>query len=272
MTDGVKIFDTTLRDGEQAPGCTMTRDEKLEVAQHLARMGVDIIEAGFPASSPGDFEAVRAIASEIDGPVICGLARATESDIDRCWHAIYNAPKPRIHTFLATSDIHLHHKLRMSRPQVLRTVTDMVAHAWAYCDDVEFSPEDAGRSDPAFLHEVLAAAIVAGATTLNIPDTVGYVTPEEYYAMIAGIKAHVPAADSITLSTHCHNDLGLAVANSLAGVRAGARPDRVHDQRPRRTRRQRLARGMRNGPPHPAPPPTASPRGSSPTSWPARPA
>jgi 2-isopropylmalate synthase len=223
MSDWVRIFDTTLRDGEQAPGCTMTRDEKLEVAHQLARMGVDIIEAGFPASSPGDFEAVRAIALEVDGPVICGLARTNAADIDRCWAAIEPASRRRIHTFLATSDIHLQYKLKMSRAQVLDTVARMVAHARAYCDDVEFSPEDAGRSDPAFLHEVLAVAVEQGATTLNIPDTVGYVTPDEYFAMLAGIRAKVPGVEGIILSTHCHDDLGLAVANSLAGVRAGAR-------------------------------------------------
>jgi 2-isopropylmalate synthase len=222
--DHVRIFDTTLRDGEQAPGCTMTRDEKLEVAHQLARMGVDIIEAGFPAASPGDFEAVRAVATEVEGPVICGLARASVADIDRCWPAIEPAPRRRIHVFLATSDIHLQYKLRMSRAQALQSVADMVAHARSYCDDVEFSPEDAGRTDPAFLHEVLATAVVAGATTLNIPDTVGYVTPDEYYAMIAGIRAQVPGVEEgVILSTHCHDDLGLAVANSLAGVRAGAR-------------------------------------------------
>ena len=221
MSDWVRIFDTTLRDGEQAPGCTMTRDEKLEVAHQLARMGVDIVEAGFPASSSGDFEAVRAIALEVDGPVICGLARANAADIDRCWAAVEPSSRRRIHTFLATSDIHLQHKLRMSRSQVVRAVTDMVAHARTYCDDVEFSPEDAGRSDPAFLHEVLNAAVASGATTLNIPDTVGYVTPDEYSAMIAAIRARVPP--HVVISTHCHDDLGLAVANSLAGVRAGAR-------------------------------------------------
>jgi 2-isopropylmalate synthase len=221
MGDWVRIFDTTLRDGEQAPGCTMTRDEKLEVAHQLARLGVDVIEAGFPASSPGDFEAVRAIAAEIEGLVVCGLARANAADIDRCAHAIAPAAQRRIHTFLATSDIHLQHKLRMSRGQVLETVARMVAHARAHADDVEFSPEDAGRSDVAFLHDVLAVAVESGATTLNIPDTVGYVTPDEYYALIGAIRARVPA--DVVVSVHCHDDLGLAVANSLAGVRAGAR-------------------------------------------------
>jgi 2-isopropylmalate synthase len=222
----VRVFDTTLRDGEQSPGCTMSRDEKLAIARQLARLGVDIIEAGFPAASRGDFEAVQAIASEIgstDGPIICALARANREDIDICWRAIESAAKPRIHTFLATSDIHLTYKLRMTRPQVLDAVRTMVSFARDRCADVEFSPEDAGRTDPAFLHEVLAAAIEAGATTLNIPDTVGYTMPDEYGAMIAGIREHVPGAHNVVLSTHCHDDLGLAVANSLAGVRAGAR-------------------------------------------------
>ncbi|MEO8879860.1 MAG: 2-isopropylmalate synthase [Gemmatimonadaceae bacterium] len=222
----VRIFDTTLRDGEQSPGCTMSRDEKLALARQLARLQVDIIEAGFPAASRGDFDAVQAIAGEIgsaDGPVICGLARANREDIDLCWRAIETAAKPRLHTFLATSDIHLTYKLRMTRAQVLDAVRTMVAFARERCDDVEFSPEDAGRSDPAFLHVVLTAAIEAGATTLNIPDTVGYVMPDEYGAMIDGIFAHVPGAHGVTISTHCHDDLGMAVANSLAGVRAGAR-------------------------------------------------
>ncbi|HMA35169.1 MAG TPA: 2-isopropylmalate synthase [Chloroflexia bacterium] len=225
MEDHVRIFDTTLRDGEQAPGGTMSRDEKLAVARQLARLGVDIIEAGFPAASPGDWEAVQAIAQEIgtpDGPVICGLARADQADIDRCWSAIAPAARPRIHTFLATSDIHLEHKLRLSRDQVRERVGAMVRYARQFCADVEFSPEDAGRSDPAFLYEVLGVAVASGATTLNIPDTVGYLTPEEYGTLIAGVRAHVPGASQVVISTHCHDDLGLAVANSLAGVRAGA--------------------------------------------------
>jgi 2-isopropylmalate synthase len=226
METAIRVFDTTLRDGEQSPGCTMSRDEKLALARQLARLQVDIIEAGFPAASRGDFDAVQAIASEIgtaDGPIICGLARANREDIDLCWRAIETAAKPRIHVFLATSDIHLTYKLRMTRPQVLEAVRTMVAFARERCSDVEFSPEDAGRTDPAFLHEVLAAAIEAGATTLNIPDTVGYTMPDEYGAMIAGILARVPGARDVVLSTHCHDDLGLAVANSLAGVSAGAR-------------------------------------------------
>src|SRR5690349_24899481 len=226
MSEHVRIFDTTLRDGEQAPGCTMTRDEKLEVARQLARLGVDIIEAGFPAASPGDWEAVHAIAEEIgtaDGPTIAGLARANTDDIDKCATAIAPAAHRRIHLFLATSDIHLQYKLRLTREQVREQVGAMVAYARERCDDVEFSPEDAGRSDPAFLYEVLRTAVAAGATTLNIPDTVGYLTPDEYGAMIAGIRANVAGIEGVTLSTHCHDDLGLAVANSLAGVRAGAR-------------------------------------------------
>ncbi|HEY0733468.1 MAG TPA: 2-isopropylmalate synthase, partial [Herpetosiphonaceae bacterium] len=226
MEDHVKIFDTTLRDGEQSPGATMTAAEKLEIAKQLARLGVDIIEAGFPAASTGDWEAVNTIARTIgttDGPVIAGLARANRKDIERCWNAVKAAARPRIHTFLATSDIHLEYKLRMSREQVVQTVSEMVGYARSLCADVEFSPEDAGRSDPEFLYTVLAAAIRAGATTLNIPDTVGYLTPEEYGALIAGIRQNVPGADTITLSTHCHDDLGFAVANSLAGVRSGAR-------------------------------------------------
>ena len=226
MDEHVRIFDTTLRDGEQAPGCTMTLPEKLEIARQLARLGVDIVEAGFPAASPGDRQAVHAIATEVgtpDGPVICGLARTNTRDIDTCWDAIEPATKKRIHTFLATSDIHLEHKLRMTRARVLETVESMVAYARGLCEDVEFSPEDAGRSDPSFLYQVLTIAIEAGATTLNIPDTVGYTTPDEYGALIAGIRQHVRGIERVVLSTHCHDDLGLAVANSLAGVRAGAR-------------------------------------------------
>ena len=227
MTDRIRIFDTTLRDGEQAPGCSMTVTEKAQVALQLARLGVDIIEAGFPAASPGDWEAVRSIARDAvswtDAPVICGLARATTRDIEAAASALAPAPRFRIHTFLATSDVHLKHKLQMSREQVLDRVGTMVALAASFTDDVQFSPEDASRSDPAFLHEVLRVAIQAGATTLNIPDTVGYATPDEYGAMIRAIHEQVVAGRAITISTHCHDDLGLAVANSLAGVSAGAR-------------------------------------------------
>ncbi len=234
QTDTIRIFDTTLRDGEQSPGATMTRSEKLAIAEALCKLGVDVIEAGFPAASPGDLQAVSEISERIGQnadlapsgipPIICGLARAKERDIDIAWQGVKAAQRPRIHTFLATSDIHLKHKLRMSRSQVVKQVQSMVAHASSLCPDVEFSPEDAGRSDPAFLYEVLATAIAAGATTLNIPDTVGYTTPEEFGALIAGIIANTEGLnDSIIVSVHCHNDLGLATANSLAGVLAGAR-------------------------------------------------
>jgi 2-isopropylmalate synthase len=222
----VRIFDTTLRDGEQAPGCTMTLTEKLEVAEQLARLRVDIIEAGFPASSPGEVESVSAIAERVgtaDGPIICGLARATPGDIDACAAAIARAARKRIHTFLATSDVHLQYKLRMTREAVIARVAEAVSYARTHADDVEFSPEDAARSDPDFLCEVLRVAIEAGATTLNIPDTVGYSTPAEYGALIERICALAAATPGVVVSTHCHDDLGLAVANSLAGVRAGAR-------------------------------------------------
>jgi len=234
MSEYVRIFDTTLRDGEQSPGATMTSAEKLEVARGLARLGVDVIEAGFPAASPDDLEAVRRIAVEVgnsaDGgrvPIICGLARATQNDIDKAWQAVQPAARPRIHTFLATSEIHMQYKLRMTRQQVLDRVAEMVAYARSLCEDVEFSPEDAGRSDPAFLYEVLAVAIRAGATTLNIPDTVGYTTPDEFGALIAGIIQNTPGIENCIVSVHCHNDLGLATANTLAGLRAGARQAEV---------------------------------------------
>ena len=230
----VRIFDTTLRDGEQSPGATMTAAEKLEVARALARMGVDIIEAGFPAASPDDLEAVRRIALEIgnseDGspvPVICGLARTIEGDIDKAWEAVKGAAHPRIHTFIATSDIHMKYKLKMDREQVLDQIERMVAHARELCEDVEFSPEDAGRSDPEFLYQALEVAIKAGATTLNIPDTVGYTMPDEFGKLIAGIIANTKGIENCVVSVHCHNDLGLATANTLAGIRAGARQAEV---------------------------------------------
>jgi len=234
MSNYVKIFDTTLRDGEQSPGATMTSAEKLEVARSLARMGVDVIEAGFPAASPDDLEAVRRIATEVGRPatdreearvpVIAGLARANKSDIDKAWEGVKDAQHPRIHTFLATSEIHMKHKLKLDPEDVVARVSEMVAYAKSKCDDVEFSPEDAGRSDPEFLYVVLGEAIKSGATTLNIPDTVGYTTPEEYYSLIKGIIENTPGMhDGITVSVHCHDDLGLATANALAGIRAGAR-------------------------------------------------
>ncbi len=226
MEDHVKIFDTTLRDGEQSPGATMTGPEKLEVAKQLARLGVDIIEAGFPAASTGDWEAVNLIAQTVgtaEGPVIAGLARANHSDIERCWTAVKSAAKPRIHTFMSTSDIHLEHQFRKSRGEALELIGEMVTYARSLCSDVEFSPMDASRSDPEYLYEVLKVAIECGATTLNIPDTVGYMTPDEYGALIRNIIERVPGGDKVTISTHCHDDLGFAVANSLAGVRNGAR-------------------------------------------------
>jgi 2-isopropylmalate synthase len=225
-TDRVRIFDTTLRDGEQAPGCTLRLAEKLAVAEQLVRLGVDIIEAGFPAASAGEAAAVAAVARRAgssDGPVICGLARATAADIDICARAIEPATRPRIHTFIATSDLHLEHKLHLTREQVLAQVGTAVARARALVDDVEFSAEDASRSDPAFVCEVFRTAMDAGATTLNVPDTVGYATPEEYAALVASVCALAADSPDVVVSTHCHDDLGLAVANSLAGVRAGAR-------------------------------------------------
>jgi 2-isopropylmalate synthase len=222
----VLIFDTTLRDGEQSPGASLTSTEKLEIARQLARLGVDVIEAGFPAASPDDLEAVRRIAGEIgteEGPIIAGLARAHPRDIDKVWEAVQPAARPRIHTFIATSDLHLEHKLRMSRSEVVDRTRKMVAHARSYCSDIEFSCEDAGRSDPAFLVEVCSHAIEAGATTINVPDTVGYTSPEEYFALISRLRAETPGADNVIWSTHCHDDLGMATANSLAGIRAGAR-------------------------------------------------
>ncbi|MGC8800134.1 MAG: 2-isopropylmalate synthase [Chloroflexus sp.] len=222
----VRIFDTTLRDGEQAPGCTMTLEEKLEVARQLARLNVDIIEAGFPAASPGDWAAVHEIAREIgtpDGPIIAALARANRDDIDKAWSAIQPAAKKRIHTFMSTSDIHLEYQFRKTRAEALHLIHEMVSYARSLCEDVEFSPMDAGRTDPLFLREAVAVAVAAGATTLNIPDTVGYLTPDEYGAMIRDLRENVPGIENCILSTHCHDDLGMAVANSLAGVRAGAR-------------------------------------------------
>lgn len=217
----VIIFDTTLRDGEQSPGISLDQGEKLEIAEQLARLGVDVIEAGFPVASQGDFEAVQAIARAVRGPVICGLSRTALADIDRCWEAIADAERTRIHTFIATSEVHMKNKLRMTPEQVKTEAARAVAHARQYTDDVEFSPEDASRSDFAFMCEVLQAAVDAGATTLNIPDTVGYGIPEEYAKRLADVRSAVRG--DYVISTHCHDDLGLAVANSLAAVHAGAR-------------------------------------------------
>lgn len=222
----VRIFDTTLRDGEQSPGATLDTDGKLEIARKLARLRVDVIEAGFPAASEGDLEAVRLIATEVgaqDGLVIAGLCRASRADIDACWEAVRSAAKPRIHTFIATSDVHLEHKLRMTRDEVLQKVRDMVAYAKSFCDDVEFSAEDASRTDPDYLCDVFAAALESGATTLNIPDTVGYAQPDEFAALVKKVKAGVPGIERAVISVHCHDDLGMAVANTIAGLRAGAR-------------------------------------------------
>lgn len=219
----VKIFDTTLRDGEQSPGCSMETEEKIRMGLQLAKLGVDVIEAGFPMASVGDFEAVHAIASKVEGPSIAGLARATIKDIDRCWEAIQVAAKPRIHTFIATSDLHLKYKLQKTHAEVLVDAVNAVQHARHYTQDVEFSPEDATRTDWKFLSEVVEAVITAGASTVNIPDTVGYTTPEEFYRLIKYLKKNVPNISQAVLSVHCHNDLGLAVANSLAAIQAGAR-------------------------------------------------
>lgn len=217
------IFDTTLRDGEQSPGASMNLGEKLEIARQLQGLGVDVIEAGFPIASPGDFEAVQAIAREIQGPTICGLARCAEADIRRAGDAVRDAAKPRIHTFISTSDIHIEHQLRSTRDAVLSKARECVALAKSLVDDVEFSPMDASRSDIGFMYRVLEAVIEEGATTLNIPDTVGYATPVEYRDLIAGIIKNVRGADKVILSSHTHDDLGLAVANALAAVEGGAR-------------------------------------------------
>jgi 2-isopropylmalate synthase len=219
----IRIFDTTLRDGEQSPGCSMNTQEKLRLAQQIDQLGVDVIEAGFPIASDGDFEAVRSIAAVIRRPIIAGLARACRPDIERAWEALKDAAHPRIHVFLATSDIHLKYKLRITREQCLEQARSSVAFARSLCADVEFSPEDATRTDPDFLCQVLDAVVEAGATTLNIPDTVGYSVPAEFGELISTIQRRVKGIENVIISTHCHNDLGLAVANSLAGVAAGAR-------------------------------------------------
>jgi 2-isopropylmalate synthase len=219
----ITIFDTTLRDGEQSPGCSMNVQEKLRLAQQLDRLGVDVIEAGFPIASDGDFEAVQGIAASVRRPIIAGLARACPGDIDRAWQALQGAARPRIHVFLATSDIHLKYKLRITREKCLEQAREAVLRAKSLCADVEFSPEDATRSDRDFLCQVVAAVVEAGATTVNIPDTVGYSMPEEYGRLLRILREQVPGMEKVTISTHCHNDLGLAVANSLAGVQAGAR-------------------------------------------------
>lgn len=221
--DKIIIFDTTLRDGEQAPGASLNQKEKLEVAQALANLGVDIIEAGFPISSKGDFESVRAVAKSVKGPVICGLARAITKDIDVAYQAVKYSRKPRIHVFLATSKIHMKYKLKKAEDEILRLAVSTVKYAKKKCADIEFSPEDASRSEREFLFKVIEAVITAGATTVNIPDTVGYAEPEEFGSLIEAIKENVTHIDRAVISVHCHNDLGLAVANSLQAIKNGAR-------------------------------------------------
>lgn len=224
MSDTVTIFDTTLRDGEQSPGCSMTMPEKLKVAEALVELGVDVIEAGFPIASPGDFEAVRAVAQKFgDRTTICALARCRREDIERAAEALKGIAKSRIHVFLATSPIHRQFKLKMAEQEIVKAAVEHVQLAKTFCDDVEFSPEDAARTELDFLCEVVEKAIAAGATTVNIPDTVGYATPNHYFKVITHLKQHVPNIGRAVISTHCHNDLGLAVANSLAAVEAGAR-------------------------------------------------
>jgi len=219
----VHIFDTTLRDGEQSPGISLNTQEKVEIAHQLARLGVDVIEAGFPITSPGDFEAVEAIARQVEGPTVCGLARTHKADIDAAWGAIRDAERPRIHTFISTSDIHITHQLQTTREDVKGQARAAVAHAKSLCEDVEFSPMDATRAEIEFTAEVCAIAVAEGANVLNIPDTVGYTTPEEYARYFERLRELVPELHEVELSVHCHDDLGLAVANSYAGLLAGAR-------------------------------------------------
>ncbi len=218
----IVVFDTTLRDGEQSPGASMNLAEKMEVAHALVELGVDVIEAGFPIASPGDFEAVSEIARAVRGSIICGLARCRNADIDRAWEAVKDAQRPRIHVFLATSAIHREHKLKMNKDEIVRRAVDGVKRAAGYCSDIEFSPEDAARTETDFLCEVVRAAIDAGATTVNIPDTVGYATPMQMKSVIEVLRRRVSNIDQAVISVHCHNDLGLAVANSMAAVQAGA--------------------------------------------------
>src|SRR5215813_14184067 len=228
----VRIFDTTLRDGEQSPGASLTSAEKLEIARYLGAMGADIIEAGFPAASPDDLAAVKRIAEEVgkaDGPIICGLARSVKGDVEKAWEAVQHAAKPRIHVFMSTSDIHLKYQFNIDREQALERIQSMVRYARSFCADVEFSPMDAGRSDPAYVAQACTIAIEEGATTLNIPDTVGYMTPIEYGNLISYLIENTPGgkAPNIFWSVHCHDDLGMATANTLAGIQAGARQAEV---------------------------------------------
>ncbi|MGI6050481.1 MAG: 2-isopropylmalate synthase, partial [Acetivibrionales bacterium] len=222
MSRRIYIFDTTLRDGEQSPGCSMNLQEKLQVARQLERLKVDVIEAGFAVSSPGDFQSVKSIAESVKNSTVASLSRALPQDIDKSWEAVKNAVSPRIHVFLATSPIHMQYKLRMSPEEVLERAKKMVAYAKQYCSDIEFSAEDATRSQPEFLYRVFEAVIDAGATVINVPDTVGYTTPDEFYELIKNIRENVSNSDKAKIAVHCHNDLGLAVANTLAAARAGA--------------------------------------------------
>ncbi|HHV98024.1 MAG TPA: 2-isopropylmalate synthase [Clostridiaceae bacterium] len=222
MAKYIKIFDTTLRDGEQTPGVNLNIREKLEIARQLARLGVDIIEAGFAIASPGDFEAVKAVAENVKGVTVASLCRAVEKDIDRAWEAVKNAESPRLHTFIATSDIHLKYKLKMTEEEVLERAVAMVKYAKKYCNDIEFSAEDATRTRPEFLYRIFEEVINAGATVINVPDTVGYTTPKEFGSLIKGIRENVSNIHKVDISVHCHNDLGLAVANSLAAMENGA--------------------------------------------------
>lgn len=218
----IQIFDTTLRDGEQSPGCSMNLSEKIEMAKQLEKLGVDVIEAGFAIASPMDHKSVKTIAAAVSNCKVASLARCTKGDIDAAWDAVKEAKHPRIHVFLATSDIHMQYKLQMTREQVLQRIQDMVAYAKSFCEDIEFSAEDASRTDPDFLVQCCDRAIQSGATTLNIPDTVGYSTPQEMGDLIRYLKEHTPGIDNVDISVHCHNDLGMAVANTLACIRAGA--------------------------------------------------
>ncbi len=227
MEDRIIIFDTTLRDGEQSPGASMNSAEKMRLAVQLEKLGVDVMEAGFPASSPGDFESVQMIAEKIRNVEVTALARTAKGDIDKAWGAVQNAAKPRIHTFIATSDIHMKYKLKMSRDQVVREAVEAVKYARTFTDNIEFSTEDGTRSDRDFLCRIFEAAIEAGASTINLPDTVGYTVPEEFFELVSYVRAHTPNIHKAVMSIHCHNDLGLATANTLAGIRAGARQAEV---------------------------------------------
>lgn len=218
----IKIFDTTLRDGEQSPGCSMNTEEKVEVAKQLEKLGVDVIEAGFAIASEGDFKAIESISAVIEHATVASLARATKLDIDRAYQAVKQAKHPRIHTFIATSDLHLEYKLKKTKDEIIDITREMVSYAKSLCDDIEFSCEDATRSNHYFMVQVIETAIECGATTINIPDTVGYTTPKEYYELITYIKNNTKGIDDVSISVHCHNDLGLAVANSIAAVEAGA--------------------------------------------------